>query len=46
MPNENLNLEHKNFESLTYISDATEDIFIGNSCDPDSNYFNAAIKKL
>ena len=44
MPKENL--ENKNFESLKYnISDATEDILLDNSCDPDSNYFNTE-KKL
>ena len=36
MPNENL--ENKNVESLKYnISDATDDILLDNSCDPDSN---------
>ena len=47
MPNENSNLENKNSESLKYnISDATEDILVGNSCDPDSDYFNTAIKNF
>ena len=47
MPNENLNLENKNFESLKHnISDPTEDILLDNSCNPDSNYFNTAIKIL
>ena len=46
IPNENSNLENKNFESLKYSTlDATEDILLDNSCDPDSNYFNTAIKK-
>ena len=47
MPNENSNLRNKNFESLKYnISDATEDILLDNSCDPDLNYFNTEIKKM
>ena len=34
MPNENL--KNKSFQSLKYnISDASEDILFGNSCDPD-----------
>ena len=45
IPNENSNLETKNFESLKYnISDATEDILLDNSCDPNSNNFNTEIK--
>ena len=45
MPKENL--ENKNFESLKYnISDATEDILLDNSCDPDSNYFNTETKNF
>ena len=36
MPNENSNLENKNFESLKYnLSDPTEDILLDISCDPD-----------
>ena len=43
----NENLENKSFESLKYnISDATEDILLDNSCDPDSNYFNTEIKNF
>ena len=42
MPNEIL--ENKSFESLKYnISDATQDIRLDYSCDPDSNYFNTKI---
>ena len=45
--NENENLENKNIKSLKYnISNATEDILLGNSCGPDSNYFNTVIKTL
>ena len=45
MPNENL--ENKNFELLKYnISDATEDILLDNSCDPDSSDFNTEIKNF
>ena len=45
MPNENL--ENKSFESLKHnISDATEDILLDNSCDPDSNYFNTETKNF
>ena len=43
----NENLEKKSFESLKYnTSDATEDILLDSSCDPDSNYFNTEIKKI
>ena len=45
VPNENL--ENKTFESLKYnISDATENIFLDNSCDPDANYFNTDTKNF
>ena len=43
---QNSNLENKKFESLKYISDATVDILLDNSCDPDSNYFNTAIENF
>ena len=40
-------MENKSFESLKHnISDATEDILLDNSCDPDSNYFNREIKNF
>ena len=45
VPNENL--KNKTFESLKYnISDATENIFLDNSCDPDANYFNTDTKNF
>ena len=47
MPNENSKLENKNLESLKCnISDATEEILLDNSHDPDSNYFNTAVKSF
>ena len=41
-------MENKNFQSLRYnVLDTTEDIVLENSCDnPDSNYFNIAIKNF
>ena len=43
----NKNLKNKSFQSLKYnISDASEDILFGNSCDPDWNYFNTEIKNF
>ena len=47
MPNENSNLESKNFESLKYnTSDPPENSLLDNLCGRDSNYFSTAIKNF